>query len=47
MYTAVYTTCRNAQFMEIISEHPSAHTVFDLISGLSAYEILGPKNRPN
>ena len=23
------------------------HTVFDLISGLSAYVILGPKNRPN
>ena len=22
-------------------------TVFDLISGLSAYVILGPKNRPN
>ena len=23
------------------------NTVFDLISGLSAYVILGPKNRPN
>ena len=23
------------------------YTVFDLISGLSAYVILGPKNRPN
>ena len=38
------------EYLDFINNHSDfidQCTVFDLISGLSAYVILGPKNRPN